>query len=96
MFASIHSIYTENCSAIQCFEKVEIVEKLKPRAGEKNMLRTLKNVALLVAGTISLVVGIVGVILPILPGTPFLILAFFCFATLLESILESMFIAAWF
>lgn len=60
------------------------------------MLKVLKNAALLVAGTISLAVGIVGVLLPILPGTPFLILAFFCFAALFESILESMFVAAWF
>ena len=60
------------------------------------MLKTLKNAALLVVGTVSLAVGIVGVLLPILPGTPFLILAFFCFSALLESILESMFIAAWF
>jgi uncharacterized protein len=60
------------------------------------MLKVLKNAALLVVGTMSLGVGIVGVILPVLPGTPFLILAFFCFAALLESILESMFVAAWF
>lgn len=60
------------------------------------MLKTIKNAALLVVGTISLFVGIIGVILPILPGTPFLILAFFCFKALFESILEPMFIAAWF
>lgn len=60
------------------------------------MLKAIKNTVLLVVGTISLAVGIVGVILPLLPGTPFLILAFFCFTALFESLLESMFIAAWF
>ena len=60
------------------------------------MLKAIKNTVLLVVGTISLAVGIVGVILPLLPGTPFLILAFFCFTALFESLLESMFVAAWF
>lgn len=60
------------------------------------MLKVLKNVALLVAGTVSLAIGIVGVLLPILPGTPFLILAFFCFSALFKSILEPMLVVAWF
>jgi len=51
-----------------------------------NMLGLIKNALLLAVGTVSLVVGIVGVILPLIPGTPFLILSFFCFKTLLESL----------
>lgn len=43
-------------------------------------LKTVKNAALITVGTISLVVGVVGVILPLLPGTPFLILSAYCFS----------------
>ncbi|OKH52297.1 hypothetical protein NIES2101_14950 [Calothrix sp. HK-06] len=43
-------------------------------------MRTVKNAVLITVGSISLVVGVVGVILPLLPGTPFLILSAFCFS----------------
>ncbi|KAF3888048.1 MULTISPECIES: DUF454 family protein [Nostocales] len=43
------------------------------------VLNSLKKVVLGVVGTVSLVIGIVGVIIPFFPGTPFLILAGICF-----------------
>ena len=48
------------------------------------MLNLIRNAVLLAVGTLSLVIGIVGVILPVLPGTPFLIGAFFCFKTVFD------------
>lgn len=50
-----------------------------------DLLNLLKKAVLLVAGTVSLVIGIAGLILPILPGVPFLIGSFFCFKALFES-----------
>lgn len=50
------------------------------------MLKLIKNAALLVVGTVSLALGIVGIILSLIPGIPFLILATFCFIALFESI----------
>lgn len=47
------------------------------------MLKLIRNALLLAIGTISLVLGIIGVILPLMPGTPFIIVAAFCFALLI-------------
>lgn len=39
----------------------------------------MKRWLLVLLGTAALFLGIVGVLLPIIPGTPFLVLAFICF-----------------
>ncbi len=44
------------------------------------VLKTIKNAALVAVGTVSLVLGIAGILLPLVPGTPFLILAGICFS----------------
>ncbi len=44
------------------------------------VLTNIKNVVLIIVGSISLVIGVIGVILPLVPGTPFLILSTFCFS----------------
>jgi uncharacterized membrane protein YbaN (DUF454 family) len=43
------------------------------------MLNLLKKAALVAAGTGFSVLGLVGILLPLIPGTPFLLIAGVCF-----------------
>ncbi len=44
------------------------------------MLLHLKRVLLIIAGTLSIALGIIGIFVPLLPTVPFLLLAAYCYA----------------
>ncbi|NHC35345.1 DUF454 family protein [Scytonema millei] len=46
------------------------------------MLKQIKNAALITAGTICVGIGVIGVLLPLIPGTPFLLVAAACFGAI--------------
>jgi len=61
-------------------EKIEIEDTKKKSTGYNNSRSKLKRRIYYVIGNISVTLGLIGLIFPILPTTPFLLLAAACFA----------------
>ncbi len=49
---------------------------------------SLKKIGLIVLGTLSLIIGIIGILLPILPTTPLLLLTSYCYIKSSERLSE--------
>ncbi|WP_071396198.1 YbaN family protein [Bacillus tuaregi] len=50
-----------------------------PNGREINIIKTIVNVLFIIAGFLSLGLGMIGIILPLIPTTPLFLLAAFCF-----------------
>lgn len=46
------------------------------------MFKQIRNAARIVVGSVCVVLGVVGVLLPLVPGLPFLLVAAACFSSL--------------
>lgn len=59
-------------------------------------MRQIKKIALLIAGSLSLGLGILGILLPLLPTTPLLLLAAACYVRSSERVYKWLITNKWF